>query len=111
MFRPASKARGSSVITSGEIRERNEAQAVDLLREVPGLVFAQNGPRGSVADLFVRGGDSTYTLVLLDGILIQRASIRAAGSIFLQIPSGLHVPRSTWRADLSRLSYGSPCDR
>ena len=28
-------------------------------------------PRGSVADLFVRGGDSNYNLVLLDGIPIN----------------------------------------
>src|ERR1700689_4891177 len=41
---PASQ-QGTSVstITSAEIRERNEAQAVDLMRELPGMVFAQDG--------------------------------------------------------------------
>jgi outer membrane receptor protein involved in Fe transport len=50
------------------LRERNESQAVDLLRTLPGMVFAQNGPRGSVTDLFLRGGNSNNTAVLLNGV-------------------------------------------
>src|SRR6185312_13584700 len=53
------------------IRERNEAHTVDLMRELPGMVFSQNGAAGSVADLFVRGGDSKYNLVQLNGIPIN----------------------------------------
>ena len=60
-----------SVISSREIRERNEPLAADLLRQIPGAVLAQSGPRGSVASLFVRGADSKYNLVLLDGIPIN----------------------------------------
>lgn len=69
---PASE-QGSSVtvITSREIRGRNEALASDLLRQVPGVVMSQSGPRGSVASLFVRGSDSKYNLVLLDGMPIN----------------------------------------
>ena len=69
---PASRQGSSvSVITSQELRERNEAQAADLLRQVPGVVLAQNGARGAVADMFVRGGDSKYNLVLLNGIPVS----------------------------------------
>lgn len=69
---PASQQGTSvSVITSQEIRERNEAQPLDLLRDLPGMVFAQGGARGSVADLFVRGGSSNYNLVELNGIPIN----------------------------------------
>jgi outer membrane cobalamin receptor len=69
---PASQ-QGTSVstITSAEIRDRNEPQAFDLMRELPGMVFAQDGARGSVADLFVRGGTSNYNLVELNGIPIN----------------------------------------
>ncbi len=69
---PASQ-QGSSVstVTSQQLRDRNEAQAEDLLRETPGVFLEQTGPRGSVTDLFVRGGDSKYNLVLLDGIPIN----------------------------------------
>ena len=84
---PASQ-QGTSVstITSAEIRDRNEAQAVDLMRELPGMVFAQDGARGSVADLFVRGGSSNYNLVELNGIPIN--SFYYGGLFdFSQIPS------------------------
>ena len=84
---PASQ-QGTSVgvITSAEIRERNEAQAVDLMRELPGMVFAQSGARGSVADLFVRGGSSNYNLVELNGIPIN--SFNHGGLFdFSQVPS------------------------
>jgi outer membrane cobalamin receptor len=69
---PASQQGTSvSVITSQEIRARNEAHAVDLMRELPGMVFSQNGASGSVADLFVRGGDSKFNLVELNGIPVN----------------------------------------
>ena len=75
-----------STITSAEIRERNEAQVVDLMRELPGMVFAQDGARGSVADLFVRGGSSNYNLVQLNGIPIN--SFYYGGLFdFSQVPS------------------------
>src|ERR1035438_9981457 len=84
---PASQQGTSvSVITSAEIRDRNEAQTVDLMRELPGMVFAQDGARGSVADLFVRGGSSNYNLVELNGIPIN--SFNYGGLFdFSQIPS------------------------
>jgi outer membrane cobalamin receptor len=84
---PASQQGTSvSIIPSGEIRERNEAQTVDLMRELPGLLFMQSGPRGSVADLFVRGGDSKYNLVEINGIPVN--SFYFGGLFdFSQIPS------------------------
>ena len=84
---PASQQGTSvSVVTSAEIRDRNEAQTVDLMRELPGMVFAQDGARGSVADLFVRGGSSNYNLVELNGIPIN--SFNYGGLFdFSQIPS------------------------
>ena len=75
-----------SVITSAELRERNEAQVIDVMRELPGMVFAQNGARGTTADLFVRGGSSNYNLVQINGIPIN--SFNYGGLVdFSQIPS------------------------
>jgi outer membrane cobalamin receptor len=68
---PSQQGSSTSVITSAELRERNESQAVDLLRTVPGMVISQNGGQGTVADLFVRGGDSKYNLVLLNGVPVN----------------------------------------
>jgi outer membrane cobalamin receptor len=103
---PASQqGTSSSAITSGEIRERNEAQAFDLMRELPGMVFAQSGPRGSVADLFVRGGSSNYNLVLLDGIPIN--SFYYGGLFdFSQIPADFISEIDVARGPQSAI-YGS----
>jgi outer membrane cobalamin receptor len=68
---PSEQGTQVSVVTSADLRERNEAQALDVLRTLPGMVFAQDGARGSVADLFVRGGNSNANLVLLDGVPVN----------------------------------------
>ncbi|MGD1071975.1 MAG: TonB-dependent receptor [Bryobacteraceae bacterium] len=88
MDMPASQ-QGSivTVITSQELRDRNEPMMVDVLRaDVPGAVFSQSGYTGSVTDLFLRGGDSKYNLVLLNGIPIN--SFYYGGLFdFAQIPT------------------------
>ncbi|HEY3825639.1 MAG TPA: TonB-dependent receptor [Bryobacteraceae bacterium] len=94
-----------SVIGSTEIRDRNEAQVVDLMRQLPGMVFAQDGARGSVTDLFVRGGSSNYNLVELNGIPIN--SFYYGGLFdFSQIPSDFVSEIDVARGPQSAL-YGS----
>jgi len=111
---PASQQGAStSVITSAEIRERNEAQAFDLMRELPGMFFEQEGPRGSVADLFVRGSDPTYNLVTLNGIPIN--SFYYGGLVdFSQIPSDfisqINVTRGPESAVSGSYAIGSQID-
>jgi len=69
---PASEQGGSvSVISRQELRERNQALAIDLLREVPGLAFSQTGATGGVAGLFIRGGYPTFNLVEIDGVPVN----------------------------------------
>ena len=95
----------TSVITSEELRSRNEAQVVDVMRELPGMVFAQDGARGSVADLFVRGGSSNYNLVELNGIPIN--SFYYGGLFdFSQVPSDFISEIDVARGPQSAI-YGS----
>jgi outer membrane receptor protein involved in Fe transport len=69
---PLSEQGGSvSVITSAEIRERNEPFAFDLLRYTPGVTFNQGGAAGAVGSLFLRGGNSNFALVQIDGIPVN----------------------------------------
>jgi outer membrane receptor protein involved in Fe transport len=69
---PASQQGGSvNVISRQEIRQRNQALAIDLLREVPGLAFSQTGATGGVAGLFIRGGYATFNLVEIDGVPVN----------------------------------------
>ncbi len=66
---PLNQQGGSvSLITAEEVQQRNEATASDLLRYVPGVALAQNGGRGGASSMFLRGGSSNYTLVMIDGV-------------------------------------------
>ena len=57
-----------TVFERDAIERRGEALVGDLLRDAPGSTVVQNGGRGAVTSLFVRGGENSYTKVLLDGI-------------------------------------------
>jgi len=45
--------------------------ANDALRFLPGAVVNTAGQRGGLASLFVRGGDSTYNKVIVDGVAVN----------------------------------------
>jgi outer membrane receptor protein involved in Fe transport len=56
-----------SLVPYEELRRRNEPFAADLLRYLPGVALNQSGPTGGVASLFLRGGNSSFGLVQIDG--------------------------------------------
>lgn len=49
----------------------NRADMIDALRQVPGINVVQEGQRGSMASVFIRGGNADASSVLLDGIPIE----------------------------------------
>jgi outer membrane receptor protein involved in Fe transport len=57
-----------SVVSADEIDDRGAQVAVDALRGLPGVEINQSGGRGTVTSAFIRGGDSNYNLVMIDGI-------------------------------------------
>jgi outer membrane cobalamin receptor len=66
---PLSRASDSvTVISSAELEARQFDSVAEALRYVPGLSVVRNGGQGGITSLFPRGGDSDYTLVLVDGI-------------------------------------------
>ncbi len=82
---PLSQQGGTvSIITPQELRERNEPLAVDLLRTTPGLIVAQSGPTGSLSGLYIRGGETKYNLVTIDGVPVNAFG---GNFDFTQIPS------------------------
>lgn len=58
----------ATVFTSRVLEDRQFAPVLDVLRDVPGLSIAASGRRGAITSIFTRGGASTSTLVLLDGV-------------------------------------------
>ncbi len=78
------------VITRQDI-ERSQAQSLpDLLRGLPGVLFANNGGPGKASSLFLRGGNSDHCLVLLDGVKLGSAT--SGGAPLQDIPLE-HVER------------------
>ena len=66
---PLARAADSvTVISSRDLQAAQAETVADALRLVPGLTVSRNGGRGAVTSLFPRGGESDYTLVMVDGI-------------------------------------------
>jgi outer membrane cobalamin receptor len=66
---PRSRAPASvTVITRAELDARQTETVADALAHVPGLAVARGGGRGAITAVFPRGGESNYTLVLIDGV-------------------------------------------
>jgi outer membrane cobalamin receptor len=57
-----------SVITQQEITDRDAASVFEVLRGLPGLEVNQSGRYGGATSVFIRGGNSDYNLVMIDGI-------------------------------------------
>ncbi len=60
-----------SVLSAPEMEDRGDQTIFDALRAVPGVSVAESGPRGGVTSLFVRGGESDFNLVQIDGIPVN----------------------------------------
>ncbi|MFZ0885695.1 MAG: TonB-dependent receptor [Candidatus Acidiferrales bacterium] len=60
-----------SVVTAEEIEERGAQTALDVLRGLPGTEINQSGGRGTVTSAFIRGGNSNYNLIAIDGIQLN----------------------------------------
>jgi vitamin B12 transporter len=60
-----------TVISGDDLRARGVSRVTDALREVPGAALVQSGSFGSVTSLFLRGGESRYTKVLIDGVPVN----------------------------------------
>ena len=66
---PESKVGASiTVLDRQDIEQRHALSTIDLLRTVPGVVAVRTGGVGNLTGVFVRGGESTYNKVLLDGM-------------------------------------------
>ena len=57
-----------TVFDAEQIERRQQPLLADLLQQSPGVTLVRVGAPGAVTSLFVRGGESNYTKVLLDGI-------------------------------------------
>lgn len=70
---PLSKVVSATTVISGdELRERGVYFLEDALKEVPGASVVSTGSYGGVTSLFLRGGESDYVKVLIDGVPVNQ---------------------------------------
>jgi len=58
-------------LDQGALQTMQPVEEADAVRFLPGAVVNNAGRRGGLASLFVRGGDSRYNKVLVDGVAIN----------------------------------------
>ncbi len=81
---PLSRTADSVTVISGrELESRQITSLGDALSTVPGFTVVRSGGPGTLTSLFPRGGESDFTLVLIDGI---RANSFGGGLDLSQVP-------------------------
>lgn len=69
---PASVLTQPVTVLSGEdLRARGVTRVSDALREAPSVSIVQSGSYGGLTSLFLRGGESRYAKVLIDGVPVN----------------------------------------
>lgn len=64
-------AADTSSLNARDLTAMQPVSAYDAIRFLPGAIVAANGQRGALSSLFVRGGDSRYNKVIVDGVPIN----------------------------------------
>lgn len=64
--------RSVTVLTRQEILASGSETVKDVLESVPGFDVVQSGSYGGNTSVFVRGGESDFNLVLIDGVQVNR---------------------------------------
>ena len=62
-----------TTITGAELRDRGIQFVQDALRDIPGPQWSRSGSYGGVSSLFLRGGESDYVKVLIDGVPVNQS--------------------------------------
>lgn len=63
----------TTVLRGEQLRAQGITRVLDALRLVPGAAVVASGPVGSLTSLFLRGGNSNYVRVLVDGVAVNDA--------------------------------------
>ena len=83
-----------SVVTHDDLQRASQSLISESLRSTPSLSVVQTGGRGGLTSIFVRGGESDYNKVLIDGV-----PVNAAGGSF---DFGFLTPENVDRIEVVR---------
>ncbi len=74
----------STIFTREDIESRQPGSVLELLADVAGIDIGNNGGLGQLSSVFIRGGESDHTLLLIDGVRV--ASATSGAPAFEQLP-------------------------
>jgi len=84
-----------SVISREEIDDRAAQNALEVIRGIPGVEVSSSGRRGGVTGVYIRGGESKYNAIMIDGIPMNEfggnfdmASLPAEGIERIEVTRG-----------------------
>jgi len=80
-------ANSISTIDSTEIVNKNSFNTFDLIKNEYGLSFSQQGTKASVSNVYIRGSNSSHTLVLIDGVEVNLPSDPSNFYNFFSLPT------------------------
>ena len=96
-----------SVLDSKQIEALNKTTVADLLKTLPGLLVEEQGGPGGLTAVSIRGGESNFTLVLVDGVAVNDpTNFRGGGFDFANLNPHLVDRIEVVRGALSAV-YGS----
>lgn len=67
----AESGANTATLTASDLQNLQPLEATDAIRFLPGAIVSMNGRRGGLASLFVRGGESRYNKVIVDGVAVN----------------------------------------
>ncbi|HEX7919282.1 MAG TPA: TonB-dependent receptor plug domain-containing protein, partial [Gemmatimonadales bacterium] len=71
---PAGVVSGTITVLQGdELRAQGVRTVAEALRQVPGAAVVSSGSFGGQTSLFLRGGESDYVKVLIDGVAMNQS--------------------------------------
>lgn len=76
-----------SIIDAPTIERQGPGSVADVLARVPGIQITRNGGPGTTTSVFLRGADSRFTAVYVDGVRIDSQS--TGGASWQSIPLAL----------------------
>lgn len=90
-----------TVLERDDIVARQASDLPALLAQLPGITLARSGGRGQLSSVFVRGGETKHTLVLIDGVRSGSATAGAKSLAMLPLElieriEVIRGPRAAW---------------
>ncbi|WP_214000166.1 TonB-dependent receptor [Arsukibacterium sp.] len=91
----------TTVLERADILARQANDLPELLSQLPGITMSRDGGRGQNSSIYLRGGNTGHTLVLIDGVRSGSATLgyKALAMVPLELIERIEVirgPRAAW---------------